>query len=713
MSSSSSDKGKRLVAFIAVFSFIFTTLYYLVSGLLPAIANGLTRGDLFNSVLSVVNSKNSPIIYSSTVVDSNGVVKLSLIVYAVFENPVSVLNLAILGLPHVPGGGTLLFGGGLVNLISGGIFAYFYRRSKGVLISSISLISNSIIQAFITSRISSDPPFYSLFSMSEALLFVVGQVIAGTELYRENKVKAILVSFPFFSLLNILGFGWLISDAFNGAQTHSSGAQQYVPPSTTQNYNDYDALVGALRNGDSAEARMYISELQADGFAIEDILDQLVNDGECRGAIWVMDNYTLDFGKLKDSSVVDCIVEARRVPKSVVSLLESLDKTSVENALRLAKFIYYNTNLSDSRRDKAEEILVKHSVIQRGNPPASPQPKPGSTMPTLDRWDPNLWVGKEVYGYTIERVLGVGGTSYVLLAKTGDEQYAIKVPILSYSPTQATKVSSLTFQDIYKESSNLQRLSEHGNVVRIFGMFLDMNLLKRVERGEVAYYLSNPPAIVMEYMGGGSLSTLVNEDTVFFSTRWVDVLRTVFLKVGKALDYLHKSGYVHLDVKPQNIFFSRPLGGTGEEVYDSLVKGHAEVKLGDLGSARRAGERVTQYTAQYCPVDQVKAMVLGKADPSMDVYSFGASLYTALTRRYFNPQELVKLMDDAVDDYARKGSSFLSILREAEEKYARYYNGELRTSLSSYPDNLREVILLATDPDPNKRPRMGYIISLL
>ncbi|TRM89808.1 hypothetical protein DJ526_07980, partial [Sulfolobus sp. A20-N-G8] len=221
MSSSSSDDRVAFSAFIAVFSFIYTTFYYIVSGFLPAIVSGSIRGDLFNNVLNVVNTTNSPIIYSSSVVNNNEIVRLSLIVYAIFENPVSVLNLSILQL--IRGNSFLLQLGGLVNLISGWIFAYLYRRSKGVLISSISLISNSIIQAFIVSNISSDPTFYSLFSISEALLFVIGQVIAGIEFYRENKVKAMLVSFPFFSLLNIIGFGWLVFDASNGSQTYSIG----------------------------------------------------------------------------------------------------------------------------------------------------------------------------------------------------------------------------------------------------------------------------------------------------------------------------------------------------------------------------------------------------------------------------------------------------------------------------------------------------------
>ncbi|AOL17506.1 hypothetical protein BFU36_13165 [Sulfolobus sp. A20] len=131
------------------------------------------------------------------------------------------------------------------------------------------------------------------------------------------------------------------------------------------------------------------------------------------------------------------------------------------------------------------------------------------------------------------------------------------------------------------------------------------------------------PKAIMDFTWNSTRNTI---------TRWLKIFfyNTIY---SKSISISWNMGVDEIVVHTR-----KPLGGTGEEVYNSLVNGNAEVKLGDLGSARRVGERVTQYTSQYCSIDQVKAMIVGRADPSMDVFSFGASLYTALTRRSFNPQ---------------------------------------------------------------------------
>jgi hypothetical protein len=56
------------------------------------------------------------------------------------------------------------------------------------------------------------------------------------------------------------------------------------------------------------------------------------------------------------------------------------------------------------------------------------------------------------------------------------------------------------------------------------------------------------------------------------------------------------------------------------------MTGKVKVKLGDLGAAKRVGTSFDQYTAEYAPVEQVRAILLGGgADPKMDIFAFGAS----------------------------------------------------------------------------------------
>jgi serine/threonine-protein kinase len=94
-----------------------------------------------------------------------------------------------------------------------------------------------------------------------------------------------------------------------------------------------------------------------------------------------------------------------------------------------------------------------------------------------------------------------------------------------------------------------------------------------------------------------------------------DLLTTVrcFMRVAEALHAINTMGYVHCDVKPNNI----------------LLNDAGQVKLIDLGQACPVGSvkpRI-QGTPDFIAPEQVKRQPV---DFRTDVYNFGASLYTLL-----------------------------------------------------------------------------------
>ncbi len=113
-------------------------------------------------------------------------------------------------------------------------------------------------------------------------------------------------------------------------------------------------------------------------------------------------------------------------------------------------------------------------------------------------------------------------------------------------------------------------------------------------------------ALVLELFDGTPLEQML-------SLRTPDVV-DVFIQVAEALDALHGIGYVHCDLKPNNI----------------LVGPEGDVKVIDLGQAcpRGTAKSRIQGTPDYIAPEQVKCQ---PCSVQTDIYNFGATLYWALT----------------------------------------------------------------------------------
>ena len=326
-------------------------------------------------------------------------------------------------------------------------------------------------------------------------------------------------------------------------------------------------------------------------------------------------------------------------------------------------------------------------------------------LPPLNKWDPKVWVGKELYGYKVQSVIGTGGNGYVLKAERDGTLYAIKV--FSISPSSNVTVStSSNFDLIFKESETLKNLSKNPKFVRIYGIFIDLNNLKSILKGDVETYYNYPPAIVMEYMSGGTSLDLAQNQLVAHSSYWPLIVKEIVKEVAGALAFLHSNGFVHLDIKPENIFFYRELGKYPEEVYRNIV---GSVKLGDLGSAVRIGEKISQASPGYCPPEQVEAVILGKgADPKMDIFALGMTAYVLLALKKDNPA--ADLLNKAIDNYLSGNiSEALKNVQQAKQALASW-----RPSLpQNTPQDLADVIIRSLNVKPEYRPSADEIARSL
>ena len=134
------------------------------------------------------------------------------------------------------------------------------------------------------------------------------------------------------------------------------------------------------------------------------------------------------------------------------------------------------------------------------------------------------------------------------------------------------------------------------------------------------------PFMVMEYIEGGTLADLLLGGRPLPLTDAVGIV----LQVCAALDYAHRHGVVHRDIKPRNI-----------------LVGPGVTKVTDFGTARIVGASHTQTgTMLGTPAYMSPEMVRGlSTDPRSDLFSLGVVLYEALTGvNPFNAADLAAVL---------------------------------------------------------------------
>ncbi len=197
--------------------------------------------------------------------------------------------------------------------------------------------------------------------------------------------------------------------------------------------------------------------------------------------------------------------------------------------------------------------------------------------------------------YRVQRELGRGGMATVYLAEEVKHGRTVAIKVLR--PDFAPVLGAERF---LREIGIAARLS-HPHLVP---------LIDSGEAGGLLYY-------VLAYIPGGSLrDRLRREPRLPIS----DAVR-IATEVGAGLDFAHRAGFVHRDVKPENILFA-----------DGLAL------IADFGLARAVwGETVERVTGSGFAVGTPEYMSPEQAasepdlDLRSDVYSLGCVMYEMLT----------------------------------------------------------------------------------
>ena len=206
--------------------------------------------------------------------------------------------------------------------------------------------------------------------------------------------------------------------------------------------------------------------------------------------------------------------------------------------------------------------------------------------------------------YALGELLGRGGMAEV--RKGTDTRLGRTVAIKRLRTDLA---SDLTFQARFRREAQSAASLNHPAIVAVY----DTGEVPATDGSGISQ-----PYIVMEYVAGRTLRDILREGRKILPERALEIATGVL----SALDYSHRAGIIHRDIKPGNVMLT-PSG---------------DVKVMDFGIARAmsdASSTMTQTaavvgTAQYLSPEQARGEPV---DSRSDVYSAGCLLYELLTGR--------------------------------------------------------------------------------
>lgn len=204
--------------------------------------------------------------------------------------------------------------------------------------------------------------------------------------------------------------------------------------------------------------------------------------------------------------------------------------------------------------------------------------------------------GEVFAGFTVERLLGMGGMGSVYLARQPRMDRLIALKLLNRELFTHAEVRAR-----FEREADLVAQLDHPSIVTVY------------DRGSEDGQLW----ISMQYVDGVDAGTV--DVTELPPERAVQIIEGV----AAALDYAHSMGVLHRDVKPANIMLARSSGGQGERVF-----------LTDFGIARLREDstHLTQdgmftATLAYASPEQMTGNPL---DHRTDQYSLACALYWLL-----------------------------------------------------------------------------------
>ncbi len=262
--------------------------------------------------------------------------------------------------------------------------------------------------------------------------------------------------------------------------------------------------------------------------------------------------------------------------------------------------------------------------------------------------------------YRITGRLGTGGMGVVYLAE--DTVLARRVALKTVRLLEgADPNSKQELTERFLREARIVAQMDHPGIVSVYDFGYE---------GETAY-------LVLEYVAGSNLSSRLEQTPKLDGAFCARVL----LEAASALDYAHKRGVVHRDVKPANL----------------LLTEDARVKVADFGIAKLSGSTtmtatgMLMGTVEYMSPEQIRGETV---DGRSDQYSLAVVAYQLVTgKRPFQADSAITLAHMIVYEQPAPASAINAVALSVDRVLARALHKQPASRYATCTEFIRELEL--------------------
>ena len=270
-------------------------------------------------------------------------------------------------------------------------------------------------------------------------------------------------------------------------------------------------------------------------------------------------------------------------------------------------------------------------------------------------------VNELIGGYKLRTLLQTGQTSQVfeVVEPSSNRHYAMKLLLPESASDQEQR------QNLFNEAEVGVKLA-HQNVIRII----------KVNRS------LETPHFIMEFFPSGSLRLRLQAKDLRFVK---DHARKIFKEAATGLAYMNAMGYIHRDVKPDNIL----VNSVGEtKIIDfAITKKYSGGGGGLLGRMMKKKAK-PQGTPSFMSPEQIRA---DRLDTRADIYSYACTLYELTTGR--KPFTGATQQDLLMRHFTEKPMSPSNINKELTDEFGALVVQMMAKKKDDRPENFHKVLI--------------------